>query len=191
MGITSLKAPGFLFWAAGMCVLASSRVLPVVSLRCTTTEEIWVCCISSLRACMWEKPTVQRLGEAASVSGKLERCENTTRKRRKSHAKKEERCAPTSRVKQDKPANEDPPRFVRPNRAVNGIANEKTSIQSKSLSDWRVLRRSIPQWHHCQRPSLILTQTVQLTHYVFASFERSHRYDPPPLSQRDLSCDGL
>src|SRR5258708_3764539 len=171
MGITSLKAPGFLFWAAGMCVLASSRVLPVVSLRCTTTEEIWACCISSSRACMWGKPTVQHLWEAASASGKPERCANTTRKRRKSHANKAERCAPAFRVKQDKPANEDPPRFAQTNRAVNGIASEKTSIQSKSLSDWLLLSRSTQQSHHCQRPSLILTQNVQLTHYVFPALK--------------------
>jgi hypothetical protein len=46
-----------------------------------------------------------------------------------------QQCAPASRAKQDKPANADPQRFVKPNTAVNGIANGKTFIQPKCLSD--------------------------------------------------------
>jgi hypothetical protein len=55
--------------------------------------------------------------------------------RTESLAPRGNRYALASRVKQDKPGNEDPQRFVKPNTAVNGIANGKTFIQPKCLSD--------------------------------------------------------
>src|SRR5258708_2080285 len=135
MGIACKTVTDSRFRVAGMFAPDYSHDCGAVSLTCITTGGTWACSTSSSAANMLAKPTAHNSWEVASASGKPEPCANTTRSKPRSPANKGCQSVLVFRTKQELLAAAEAQRFEQVSKRVNGIANARTFIQPKWLSN--------------------------------------------------------